>query len=73
MTLATTKFRKPRTLVFGAVAIVCGFVSQDAGADTYIYDALGRVTSVTNDVGVVTYYCYDKAGNRTYVGPTPCP
>lgn len=49
------------------------FVSLDAAAESYTYDALGRLTSVTNDSGVTTYYCYDKAGNRTYIGPTACP
>jgi len=41
-------------------------------AETYTYDAQGRLTSVTTDSGVVTYYCYDTAGNRTYIGPAPC-
>jgi YD repeat-containing protein len=41
-------------------------------AESYTYDAQGRISSVTTDAGVVTYYCYDAAGNRTYVGPTAC-
>ncbi|MBS0397905.1 MAG: RHS repeat protein [Proteobacteria bacterium] len=49
------------------------FAAAIAWADAYTYDALGRLTSATNDSGVTTYYCYDKAGNRTYIGPTPCP
>lgn len=53
-------------LTIGAVALV----ARDAAAETYTYDAHGRVTSVTSDAGVVTYYCYDAAGNRTYVGPS---
>ena len=45
---------------------------SNALAESYTYDAQGRITSVTTDAGVVTYYCYDAAGNRTYVGPTAC-
>ncbi len=45
---------------------------NSALAEAYTYDAQGRVTSVTTDAGVVTYYCYDAAGNRTYVGPAAC-
>jgi YD repeat-containing protein len=41
-------------------------------AESYTYDAQGRIASVTTDAGVATYYCYDAAGNRTYVGPTAC-
>jgi uncharacterized protein RhaS with RHS repeats len=59
----------------GATGIVLTlpFTAQQALADTYTYDAQGRVSSVTlSTSGAVTYYCYDAAGNRTYVGPTPC-
>jgi len=47
-------------------------LANSALAETYTYDAQGRIGSVTTDAGVVTYYCYDAAGNRTYVGPTAC-
>jgi YD repeat-containing protein len=59
---------------FGAFGIVLTlpFTAQQALADTYTYDAQGRVSSVTLPSGAVTYYCYDAAGNRTYVGPTAC-
>ena len=55
------------------VILASSLVAAIAWADAYTYDALGRLTSVTNDSGVTTYYCYDKAGNRTYIGPTHCP
>jgi len=55
------------------VILASSLMAAIAWADSYTYDALGRLTSVTNDAGVTTYYCYDKAGNRTYIGPTPCP
>ena len=54
------------------VGLTLPFITQSALADTYTYDAQGRVSSVTLSNGAVTYYCYDAAGNRTYVGPTPC-
>ena len=47
-------------------------IVRSALAETYSYDAQGRIASVKTDSGVITYYCYDAAGNRTYVGPTPC-
>ena len=56
------------TLLAGAALLF----SVSASAESYTYDALGRLTSVTNDSGVTTYYCYDRSGNRTYIGPTPC-
>jgi len=62
-----------RQWVLGLFAVAWVFGSLDAVAESYTYDAQGRLTSVTSDSGVVTYYCYDTAGNRTYVGPTPCP
>jgi RHS repeat-associated protein len=36
-------------------------------ASTYTYDALNRVTSETNALGIVTSYAYDAVGNRTTV------
>jgi YD repeat-containing protein len=56
------------TLIVGA-ALAC-----NAHAETYKYDVLNRLTSVTSDdaPAVTTYYCYDAAGNRTYVGTTAC-
>ena len=41
-----------------------------AGAATYTYDALGRVTTVTYDDNSQVQYTYDAAGNRTQVTTT---
>jgi YD repeat-containing protein len=62
-----------RMYVVGALLVTSPItLVNSALAETYTYDAQGRITSVTTDAGVVTYYCYDAAGNRTYVGPTAC-
>jgi YD repeat-containing protein len=60
-------------LIVGVASVTALLAASGALADTYAYDALGRLASVTKDSGVITYYCYDKSGNRTYVGPVPCP
>ncbi|HEY2530960.1 MAG TPA: RHS repeat domain-containing protein [Xanthobacteraceae bacterium] len=51
------------------VLLTLPLTAQQAFADTYTYDARGRLYTVTLSNGAVTYYCYDAAGNRTYVGP----
>ena len=62
-----------RILALGtALAASPVILVSNALAESYTYDAQGRITSVTTDAGVATYYCYDVAGNRIYVGPTPC-
>jgi RHS repeat-associated protein len=38
-----------------------------AGANTYTYDGLDRVTSWLNPAGTTTSYSYDNASNRTHV------
>ena len=69
-----TRSNQVRTIA--VVAVIAGFglgLSTPALAESYTYDPLGRLTAVTSDSGVVTHYCYDAAGNRTYVGPNVCP
>jgi YD repeat-containing protein len=50
-----------------------------AGTETYGYDALGRLRTVTSASGVTTTYGLDAVGNRTTVtsggssGPLPAP
>jgi YD repeat-containing protein len=35
------------------------------GSVAYTYDALGRITTVSYDTGVIVIYAYDANGNRT--------
>ncbi|MBC8037212.1 MAG: RHS repeat protein [Rhizobiales bacterium] len=44
-----------------------------ANADTYTYDALGRLKSVTYSDGSTITYAYDPAGNRTTLTQTATP
>jgi YD repeat-containing protein len=47
------------------IALSCTPANAANGSVTYTYDALGRVTSVSYDTGVVIIYTYDANGNRT--------
>jgi len=69
------EFIVKRLRLYAVIALLATspiIVIKSALAETYAYDAQGRIISVTTDAGVVTYYCYDAAGNRTYVGPARC-
>lgn len=46
----------------GGLLIVLG--AGEAAADTYTYDALGRLTQVVTSSGVTITYAYDAADNR---------
>jgi YD repeat-containing protein len=48
-------------------ASVLGPSSAEAanGSVVYTYDALGRVTTVSYDTGIIIIYTYDANGNRT--------
>ncbi len=49
-----------------AIALGAAATAQAAnGSVVYTYDALGRVTSVSYDTGVIIIYTYDANGNRT--------
>ena len=58
---------------FGAKAVMAACIawycamptSACAGSATYMYDALGRVSQINYDYGVVLKYSYDAAGNRS--------
>jgi YD repeat-containing protein len=57
--------------------LVASLLGRTASAQTYTYDALGRLTQVTNSDGSTVTYSYDPAGNRTQVvraaAPPPPP
>jgi YD repeat-containing protein len=54
------------------MAVVGGIWAAPAHAETYEYDALGRLTKVTFDDGSTITYTYDENGNRvTVVGDKP--
>ena len=66
-----TCFRVLRLL--GVAAVFCasyflplpGSVALAAnGSAVYTYDALGRVSTITYDTGVIVIYTYDANGNR---------
>jgi YD repeat-containing protein len=57
---------KLATFIVGALAALATTAAV-AGAATYQYDSLGRVTQVNYSNGVVLVYTYDAAGNRTSV------
>lgn len=48
------------------IALACALpVAVQAGTATYKYDALGRLSEIEYDNGLVMRYAYDATGNRT--------
>lgn len=60
--------RVPRVTVLVALLGMAA-MGAAAGTVTYVYDSLGRLTTVSQD-GRVTQYVLDAAGNRTSVAST---
>jgi YD repeat-containing protein len=58
-------------LLVSALAVALLALSGFAVADSYTYDAYGRLTGVTYDDGSSVTYTYDDAGNRTAVSQSP--
>lgn len=58
-------------LLLGGTAFAAFGRAGVAHADTYTYDALGRLATVTRPNGAVVTYAYDAAGNRTSVVSAP--
>jgi YD repeat-containing protein len=57
--------RAVQFIIVIVVALGCSLLAR-AATTTYTYDALGRLTNVTNSAkGAVVTYTYDAAGNRT--------
>lgn len=59
------RVRWPRLGVLLALGTLAS--AGPALADTYTYDALGRLKTVTRAHGAVITYTYDAAGNRTSI------
>lgn len=57
--------------VFLTVAAAVAAFTQPAKADTYTYDAYGRLISVSFSAGGSVTYTYDAAGNRTVEYKSP--
>jgi len=60
-----------RIIGWKSVAILSLAWCGAAHADTYTYDAQGRLTSVTYTAGGSVTYSYDDAGNRTQQVKSP--
>jgi YD repeat-containing protein len=63
-------FLRLAVIVFGVAALILSGLTV-ASADTYTYDAYGRLTGVTYSDGSSISYTYDAAGNRTASSGTP--
>lgn len=67
------KSSSPAALTALALTAVCLCAPMDAHAESYGYDAAGRLTAVTLDDGTTITYRYDDGGNLLCVGTTGCP
>jgi YD repeat-containing protein len=60
---------KRSQILLGALAAAL-LAAGAARADTYTYDALGRLVTVVSASGGTRTYTYDAAGNRTAITVT---
>ena len=65
-------FLRLTAILFGLAAMMLSQIVS-ADADTYTYDALGRLKTVTFADGSTITYAYDSAGNRTTLTQTAAP
>ncbi len=60
------KVRTSKSLIRAALLVLClTCLAQDAFAESYTYDAQGRLATVTYDDGSTLTYNYDAMGNPT--------
>lgn len=63
------KLQRLLRLAFVFALCYANIFNHALAAETYGYDARGRLTSVTYTNGTAIYYTYDAAGNRVSSGP----
>jgi hypothetical protein len=67
--MGTSKYVPRRHIAVLAIAALSLFHTVPAaaanGSVVYTYDALGRVSTASYDIGVIIIYAYDANGNRT--------
>ena len=54
-------------VALGMIGLGAVSIAQTTTSESYEYDALGRLITVTRDLGLSAEYQYDPAGNRTGV------
>jgi len=56
-----------RSHILFAATVLSVLLAGAARADTYTYDALGRLVTVVSSSGSTRTYVYDAAGNRVSI------
>jgi YD repeat-containing protein len=67
-------FNMSRTAILsGFIALLATLVPYEANASTaYVYDQLGRLTTIFYDNGVAVQFTYDADGNQTSSSAITC-